>query len=75
MKALITTVPFGDKDRLPLDLLEKNSVEYLINPLGRKLVESELAEMVSDFDIIIAGTELITDFVMERGKNLNNQYA
>jgi len=70
MKALITTVPFGDKDRLPLDLLEKNGVEYLINPLGRKLVESELAEMVSDFDIIIAGTELITDYVMERGKKL-----
>jgi len=70
MKALITTVPFGDKNRLPLDLLEKNGVQYLINPLGRKLVESELVEMVSDFDIIIAGTEIISDYVMERGSNL-----
>jgi len=24
LKALITTIPFGDKNRLPLDLLKKN---------------------------------------------------
>jgi len=70
MKALITTIPFGDKNRLPLELLEGAGIEYLINPIGRKLVEHELAEMVADFDVIIAGTEPITDKVMERGKNL-----
>jgi hypothetical protein len=31
LKVLITTVPFGDKDRYPLELLEKNNIEYLIN--------------------------------------------
>ena len=56
LKALITTVPFGDKNRLPLDLLEKKGVGYLINPLNKKLTEDELAEMVIDFDVIIAGT-------------------
>ena len=31
-KVLITTVPFGDKDRSPLDKLEENGISYLINP-------------------------------------------
>jgi len=44
-KVLVTTVPFGDRVRLPLDLLEAAGVEYVINPLGRKLKEDELAEM------------------------------
>jgi len=69
-KVLITTVPFGDKNRLPLELMENAGVEYLINPLNKKLTEDELAEMVTDFDVIIAGTEPITAKVMERASNL-----
>jgi D-3-phosphoglycerate dehydrogenase len=69
-KALITTVPFGDKNRLPLELLENSEIQYLINPLNKKLTEDELAELVGDFDVIIAGTEPITDKVMARGTNL-----
>lgn len=69
-KALITTVPFGDKNRLPLELLEAAGIEYLINPIGRKLKEDELAEMVSDFDVLIAGTELISEKVMSRASRL-----
>lgn len=69
-KVLITTVPFGDKNRLPIDQLESVGVEYLINPLGRKLTEGELAEMAEDFDVLIAGTEPITDQVFSRAKKL-----
>ena len=69
-KVLITTVPFGDKNRIPLEMLEEAGIEYLINPLDRKLNEKELALMVSGFDVIIAGTEQITDDVMDNGKNL-----
>ena len=69
-KVLITTVPFGDKNRVPLEMLEEAGIEYLINPLGKKLHEEELASMISDFDVIIAGTEQITDDVMKNGKNL-----
>ena len=47
-RVLITTVPFGENNRLPLDLLEERKIEYTINPLGRKLKEDELAEMVGD---------------------------
>lgn len=69
-KALITTVPFADKNRLPIELLESAGIDYLINPIGRKLKEEELAEMVADFDVIIAGTEPITDFVISRATRL-----
>lgn len=69
-KALITTVPFGDKSRIPIELLEAAGIEYLINPIGRKLKEDELAEMVADFDVLIAGTEPITDKVMGRASRL-----
>jgi D-3-phosphoglycerate dehydrogenase len=69
-KALITTVPFADKDSLPLQLLERAGIDYLINPIGRKLKEDELAEMISDYDVLIAGTEPITEKVMAHGKNL-----
>jgi D-3-phosphoglycerate dehydrogenase / 2-oxoglutarate reductase len=70
MKVLITTVPFGHKDKGPLDLLDKNNIEYLINPLNKKLTENELVELISDFDVIIAGTEEIPDKVMEKASNL-----
>ena len=69
-KVLITTVPFGDKNRLPLEHLEAAGIDYLINPIGRKLTADELSEMVSDFDVLIAGTEPITEKVMARAKCL-----
>ena len=69
-KVLITTVPFGDKNRLPIELLEKAGIEYLINPLKKKLSEDQLGNMVTDFDAIIAGTEPITEKVLNRASNL-----
>jgi len=69
-KVLITTVPFADKNRQPLDLLENRGIEYLINPFNKKLTENELIEVVADFDVIIAGTELITKKVMDAATNL-----
>ncbi len=69
-KVLITTVPFADKDYLPIKLLKNASIEYLINPLNKKLTEGELMEIVSDFDVIIAGTEPITKKVMDSATNL-----
>jgi D-3-phosphoglycerate dehydrogenase len=69
-KVLITTVPFAQRNRLPLELLEGAGIEYLINPLGRKLKEPELADMVGDFDVLVAGTETISDLVMSRARRL-----
>lgn len=67
---LITTVPFGDKNRLPLDLLEQVDATYVINPLNKKLTENELCELIGDTEILIAGTEPITQKVMGCATNL-----
>ena len=69
-KVLITTVPFGEKNSLPIEMLDSAGIEFLINPIGRKLQPNELADLISDFDALIAGTEEITESVMARGKNL-----
>lgn len=69
-KVLVTTVPFAHNDRTPLDLLESNGIAYTINPLNKKLTENELLELVSDVDVIVAGTEKISDKVMSKAKRL-----
>ena len=53
-KVLITTIPFGDKNSLPFELLENAGIEYLINPFNKKITEDQLAEIITDFDAIIA---------------------
>jgi len=69
-KVLVTTVPFGATNQLPLELLSSNSIEFVINPLSRKLVEDELIQMVGEFDGLIAGTEVISDRVMSAAPRL-----
>ena len=69
-RVLITTVPFGAIDRKPLDLLEAEGIEYVINPLNRKLKEAELADLAKDFGVLIAGTEPNTRRVMENAPHL-----
>lgn len=69
-RVLITTVPFADKNRLPLELLDSIGADYVINPLNRKLTEGELADLIVDFDVVIAGTEPITEKVLERAAKL-----
>ena len=64
MRALITTVPFGAEDHRPIDLLKNAGIEYEVNPLGRKLKDGELAEMIPGFDLLIAGTERIDSEVL-----------
>lgn len=69
-KTLITTVPFGNKNPLPFQLLEKAGMEYVVNPLNKKLTEDELISLIADFDILIAGTEIISDKVMASAPRL-----
>ena len=70
MRVLITTIPFAEMDRQPLVLLEQVGAEVVINPLGRKLKEADLVEIIPDFDVLIAGTESITETVLENAPNL-----
>ena len=70
MKILITTVPFGEKDKSPIKLLEKSNIRYSLNPKNEKLTESELAEIIHDYDALIAGTEKIGKKVLQNAKKL-----
>ena len=69
-RVLITTIPFGEVNRRPLELLETAGVDYAINPIGRKLREEELADIISDFEVLIAGTEPITAKVLDQAPRL-----
>lgn len=69
-RILITTVPFANKEKLPIQLLEKAGVEYVINPFNKKLTAGQLAELIPGFDIVIAGTEEINDYVISQANNL-----
>jgi D-3-phosphoglycerate dehydrogenase len=69
-RVLITTVPFAAHNRLPLDMLDSLGVSYEINPIGRRLTPDELAGMVGETEILIAGTEPITAQVMDAAPNL-----
>jgi D-3-phosphoglycerate dehydrogenase len=69
-RALITTVPFGEVDPASLGLLDEAGIEFVINPLGRRLTEEELTGLVPGFDVLIAGTEPITERVMDAGSAL-----
>ena len=75
MKVLITIIPFGNKNKLPLDLLKKSNIEYVLNPLNKKPSEEELAEMIKDFDAIIAGTEKISKNVINNANSLFTQIS
>lgn len=69
-RALITTVPFGEVDPAPLRLLDEAGIEHVINPVGRPLAEEELGSLIPGFDVLIAGTEPVTERVMEAAPEL-----
>jgi D-3-phosphoglycerate dehydrogenase / 2-oxoglutarate reductase len=56
-KIFVSTVPFGEFDKTPIDLLKKSDLEFQINPLNRKLSAQEVGEFAKDCDGLIAGTE------------------
>jgi D-3-phosphoglycerate dehydrogenase len=70
VRVLVTTVPFAEKDTRPLQALEQAGADVVINPLGRKLQESDLVNLISEFEILIAGTEPITQKVIDRAARL-----
>jgi D-3-phosphoglycerate dehydrogenase len=69
-RVLITTVPFGSIDGQPLELLDAADIAYTINPIGRRLTECELVEMIDGYSAVIAGTEPITERAMAAGARL-----
>ena len=56
-KILITTFPFGETGKKPIELLESTGWEIVNNPLGRRIKPKEVPELIKGYDAIIAGTE------------------
>ena len=69
-RVFVSTVPFGAVDPKPLELLKTAGHELVINPLGRKLTSDDLAAMIAGFDALIAGTEQITEAVLDKAPSL-----
>lgn len=64
----ITAVPFGEVDPKPLELLKETGWKIDLNPLGRMLKPSEVAELCIDSDGLIAGTEDLGPLVRKTKK-------
>ena len=69
-RVLITTSPFAEANPAALQLLDKQNIAYTRNPFGRRLREQELAELIAPYEVLIAGTEPITNAVLDRAPNL-----
>lgn len=69
-RVLVTTCPFGEIDRDPIQLLETENIPFTPNPFNRRLREEELAEIIAPYEVLIAGTEPITENVLRNATNL-----
>ena len=69
-KIFVSTIPFGSINSFPIEQLDQAKIDYDINPIGRKLTEEDLFEIIPKYDGLIAGTEQITKKVLDNAKNL-----
>jgi len=69
-RVLVTTHPFGEIDRDPITLLETEGIPFTPNPFRRRFREHELAELIGPYEALIAGTEPITEAVLNKAPNL-----
>lgn len=70
MKILISSRSFGKIDSTPIQLLKNAGFETILNPYNRKLKEDELVELIKDAVGLIAGTEKITEKVLQNARYL-----
>jgi len=70
MKVFVSTHPFSQTSPKPEKLLKEAGIDVVTNQHGRKITSEELAEDIKDADILIAGTEKITEDVFKNAPNL-----
>ena len=70
MKIFVSTHPFSETSDIPLRLIKENNFELRVNEHGRKITSAELAQDIKDADVLIAGTEKITEEVFKNAPNL-----
>ncbi len=70
MKLFVSTHPFSSTSPIPMMLIEENNIELSVNEHGRKNSSEELAQDIKDAEVLVAGTEKITEEVLKNAPNL-----
>jgi len=70
MKIFVSTHPFSATSDMPMKLIKEHNIELRVNHHGRKITSKELAEDIQDAEVLIAGTEKITEEVLKNANNL-----
>ncbi len=70
MQLFVSTHPFSSTSPIPMQLIKDNDMELSVNEHGRKITSSELAQDIKDAEVLIAGTEKITEEVLKNAPNL-----
>ena len=70
MKLFVSTHPFSSTSEVPMQLIEENNIKLSTNEYGRKITTKELAEDIKDAEVLVAGTEKITEEVFRNAPNL-----
>jgi D-3-phosphoglycerate dehydrogenase len=69
-RVLVTTFPFGEIDRDPIEVLERERIPFTLNSFRRRYTEAEFLEAIGPYTALIAGTDPITEAVLDRAPNL-----
>ena len=70
MKLFVSTHPFSSTSLVPMQLIQENSMELAVNEHGRKITSEELSNDIKDAEVLVAGTEKITEEVLKNAPNL-----
>jgi len=70
VKVFISTHPFSSTSPEPMRLLNYNEFEVRLNPYEHKISTEELAKVIGNAEVLIAGTEKITEEVFKNAPNL-----
>jgi len=70
MKLFVSTHPFSSTSKIPMQLIKDNSIELSYNKHGRKITTQELSLDIKDAEVLIAGTEKITEEVLKNAPKL-----
>jgi D-3-phosphoglycerate dehydrogenase len=63
MKIFVSTHPFSSTSPLPMKLIQENGMKLSVNEHGRKITTQELSQDIKDAEVLVAGTEKITEEV------------
>jgi len=70
MKVFVSTHPFSSTSKEPMKLLQESNFDVKLNPFEHKMTSQELEKEIKDSEILIAGTEKITEEVFQNAPNL-----